>query len=60
MKLIFEKQAYQMAEMLTKQLSVLFKQSGKKLSVALEMQFQYRTYISLGGKKKNYNKYVND
>ena len=46
MKLIFEKQAYQMAQQLTTQLKVLFKS-----------QFEYKVYSSLGGKKKNYQKY---
>lgn len=57
MKVIFEKQAYQMAQQLTTQLKVLFKSQGKTLTQAQLLYFEYKVFSSLGGKKKNYQKY---
>lgn len=54
MKLVFNKTSQYMAHDLANHLRVLFKQHGIKVKESLIMQFEYKAYLSLGGKKEKY------
>lgn len=54
MKIILNKQIRSISSDLTKQMRLLLKQHGLKPKESLLMQFDYKIYIALGGKKEKY------